>query len=58
MLLVILAGQCLKRRIGDIDIMRKEIAWVKERNESLAGIDWWFITDDARIKFKRLYPKL
>ena len=55
----VLAGQCLKRRIGDIDTMRKEVdAWVKSRNEISAGIDWRFTTDDARIKLKRLYPKL
>lgn len=55
----VLAGQCLKRRIGDIDTMRKEVAaWTKERNEDSASIDWRFTTEDARIKLKRLYPKL
>ncbi len=55
----VLAGQCLKRRIGDIDTMKKEVAaWVKERNENAAGIDWRFTTEDARIKLKILYPKL
>jgi hypothetical protein len=55
----VLAGQCLKRRIGDIEMMRKEVAaWTKERNKNSASIDWRFTTEDARIKLKRLYPKL
>lgn len=55
----VLAGQCLKRRIENIEIMRKEIsAWVSERNKSSAAIDWRFTTEDARIKLKWLYPKL
>jgi len=55
----VLSGQCLKRRIEDMDTMKKEVAaWVKERNEATASIDWRFTTEDARIKLKRLYPKL
>ena len=55
----VLSGQCLNRRIGDIETMRKEVAaWVNERNKSSAGVDWHFTTEDARIKLKRLYPKL
>jgi len=28
------------------------------RNDSEATVDWQFTTDDARIKLKRLYPKV
>jgi hypothetical protein len=55
----VLAGQCLKRRIGDIETMRKEVtSWTQTRNKSASAIDWRFTTEDARIKLKRLYPKL
>jgi hypothetical protein len=52
-------GQCLNRRIADIEIMQTEIAaWQQIRNNSTRKIDWQFTTSDARIKLKRLYPKL
>lgn len=51
--------QCLNRRIPDIGLMRKEVAaWEQDRNHRAAAIDWRFTTADARIKLKRLYPKL
>jgi len=54
-----LNGQCLNRRIPDIALMRTEVAaWERERNNRAAKIDWRFTTEDARIKLKRLYPKL
>jgi len=54
-----LNSQCLNRRISDIDLMRKEVAaWELDRNNRAAAIDWRFTTEDARIKLKRLYPKL
>jgi len=57
--LSILARQCLNRRIPDQRSMKKEVAaWVAERNKNSAGVDWHFTTEDARIKLKRLYPKL
>jgi hypothetical protein len=52
-------SQCLNRRIPDINLMRKEVAaWELDRNNRTATIDWRFTTEDARIKLKRLYPKL
>jgi hypothetical protein len=33
-------------------------AWERDRNHRAATIDWRFTTEDARIKLKRLYPKL
>ena len=54
-----LKGQCLNRRIPSIEQMGKEVAaWQVDRNNRDAKIDWQFTTQDARIKLKRLYPKL
>jgi hypothetical protein len=54
-----LNGQCLNRRIPDIDLMRKEVAaWELDRNNRAAIVDWRFTTEGARIKLKRLYSKL
>ncbi len=51
--------QCLKRRIGDIEVLRSELsAWEKDRNNATAKIRWQFTTDDARTKLTSLYPKL
>ncbi len=51
--------QCLDRRIPEIGLLRAEIAaWEADRNNTIARIDWQFSTADARIKLKRLYPKL
>lgn len=57
--LSVLTRQCLNRRIGQIDeIARETQAWAAARNTTHAGVDWRFTTHDARIKLKRLYPKL
>lgn len=54
-----LSSQCLNRRIPDIERMRKETAaWERHRNNCGATVDWRFTTEDARIKLKRIYPKL
>lgn len=54
-----LKGQCLDRRIADMATMQTEIAnWQHARNNATRKIDWQFTTADARIKLKRLYPKL
>ena len=55
----VLTRQCLDRRLPDISTVTSEItAWTKARNQSNKPVDWRFTTDDARIKLKRLYPKL
>ena len=55
----VLIGQCLNRRISDIEIMRAEVkAWEAARNGMKAKVNWQFSTEDARIKLKRLYPTL
>ena len=54
-----LCGQCLNRRIPDLDTMRREIAaWDRDRNNLRANVDWQFRTSDARVKLRILYPKL
>ncbi len=51
--------QCLPERIPEIEGMRRMTeAWNQERNSRQSKVDWQFTTDDARIKLKRLYPKL
>jgi len=55
----VLKGQCLDRRIANMATMLSEVAtWEADRNNSAKKIDWQFTTNDARIKLKRLYPKL
>ena len=54
-----LKGQCLDRRIADMATMQVEVAqWQHARNNLTKKIDWQFTTAEARIKLKRLYPKL
>lgn len=55
----VLTRQCLKRRIAQIEVVKKEVdAWQNHRNNRNAKINWQFTTDDARIKLRRLYPTL
>ena len=54
-----LIGQCLDRRLPDLETMGNHIAaWEQDRNNRQSKIDWQFSTGDARIKLKHLYPKL
>ncbi len=54
-----LSKQCLDRRIGDRYSLWREVSdWGSKRNEQQKGIDWRFTTKDARIKLKRLYPRI
>jgi hypothetical protein len=55
----VLAGQCLNRRIDNIEEVRQEvIAWQENRNNKNASVNWQFTTKDARIKLSRLYPSI
>ena len=57
--LSVLKRQCLAGRIDCIEKMRTEVAaWNTDRNNRQTKVDWQFSTNDARIKLKRLYPKL
>ena len=55
----VLIGQCLDRRIDDIEVVRKEsAAWQEFRNNKGAKVNWQFRTEDARTRLSRLYPTL
>jgi hypothetical protein len=55
----VLTGQCLNRRIDNIEDVKKEAdAWQNYRNNKNAKVNWQFTTEDARIKLSRLYPTL
>jgi hypothetical protein len=57
--LSVLTKQCLDRRIPDIKTLRSETdKWAQDRNAGQKSVDWRFTTDQARIKLKRLYPKI
>lgn len=57
--LSVLKGQCLSGRIDCIKKVRAIVsAWNNDRNNRSSSVDWQFRTSDARIKLKRLYPKL
>jgi hypothetical protein len=53
----VLTGQCLDRRMDDIEFVRREVlAWEISRNNKNAKVKWQFTTEDGRIKLSRLYP--
>jgi hypothetical protein len=55
--LSVLSRQGLDRRIGEGEVLRKEIgAWQRKRNQANKTVDWQFTAADARTKLKRLYP--
>jgi len=57
--LSVLKRQCLPERIPDIGLMRQMVhTWNTDRNSRQTTVDWQFKTEDARVKLKRLYPKL
>lgn len=55
----VLNGQCLNRRIDNIETIKEETqAWQDYRNNKDSKINWRFKTSDSRIKLKRLYPSI
>lgn len=57
--LSVLARQCLDRRIGDIETLKREIAaWAQARNAAQATVDWQFTSATARTKLAHLYPSI
>jgi hypothetical protein len=55
-----MTSQCLKdRRIGDLESLQTEMAaWSTRVNEKQRAVDWQFTIAKARVKLKRLYPKI
>ena len=57
--LSVLVHQCLKRRMADVDILKREVAaWQTARNLQHATVRWQFDVPQARTKLARLYPVL
>jgi len=55
--LSIISRQCLDRRIGDEETLKRELSVLeRKRNDAQASIQWRFTTPDARTKLRRLYP--
>ena len=55
----VMARQALSRRIPDREaIKQRTFAWQKQRDAADATVDWQFTPEEARIKLKRLYPKI
>jgi hypothetical protein len=51
--------QCLPERVPTLEEMRALTrAWNEDRNSKQTKVDWQFFSEDARIKLKRLYPKV
>ena len=47
------------RRIGELTELHMEIgAWSDKTNAKQRGVDWQFRIENARVKLKRLYPKI
>jgi uncharacterized coiled-coil protein SlyX len=55
-----LTSPCLQdRRIGELETRQSEIAaWSTRVNQKQHAVDWQFTIDKARVKLKRLYPKI
>jgi hypothetical protein len=55
-----LTSQCLSdRRLGELMELQTEIGiWSTKTNAKQRGVDWQFRIEDARVKLKRLYPKI
>jgi len=55
--LSVFSRQCLDRRIGDEETLKREVKKLEEeRNAACAKIEWRFTSEDARRKLHRLYP--
>jgi len=54
--LAVLSSQCLKRRIGSLQMLRSEVGlWQAARNFQHASVKWRFTCEKARLNL-RLYP--
>jgi hypothetical protein len=57
--LAALSVQCLSRRVGDLEVLRDELAlWEVSRNTNSKTVNWHFTTENARGKLRFLYPKI
>lgn len=57
--LSVLSRQGLSARVATKEALEDQVqAWYEQRNSKDSVVDWQFTTQDARIKLKRLYPKI
>ena len=57
--LSVMTRQSLSDRLATQQAVEERVQpWGARRNQNQKGIDWQFTTEDARIKLKRLYPKI
>ncbi len=57
--LSVLTRQCFTDRVGEQrEVEERATAWKEDRNQRQKGIDWQFTNEKARVKLKRLYPKI
>ena len=55
--LSVLSRRCLSRRIGDAEMLAREVAaWEGRRDGMGAKINWCSRAADARVKLSHLYP--
>ena len=55
----VLARKCLRRRIGSLEKLEKEVLhWSESRNAKSARIHWSFTVDTARYKLASQYEKV
>ena len=51
--------QCLSRRIGKMDLLKREVEiWQQKRNQEQTSVNWQFTSKDARVKLRQLYPQI
>ncbi|HLJ66760.1 MAG TPA: hypothetical protein VKX16_05325 [Chloroflexota bacterium] len=52
-----ISGQCLNRRLPDLETLTFGVAaWEETRNATATAVRWRFTTADARITLEYLYP--
>jgi len=57
--LSVLARQCLQERMQSKSNLERHIqVWQERRNQTASRVNWHFTTQDARIKLRKLYPKI
>ena len=55
----VLMNHGLPKRVAGLDEMARLVrAWEDDRNARQRTVDWQFTTEGARVKLKRLYPKI
>ena len=55
----IMTRECLNRRIGGIEELRKELkAWNEAYDRDPTEINWQFSNEISRVKLKSLYPDI